>query len=86
LLALGLGRSLFGYARQAARRRRERCHFDAHAVALLLIGLLAGSLASFAAVWGLMRFLERMSSWPFVLYRGCMGILLLAGVAAGWLH
>ncbi|SFI49029.1 undecaprenyl-diphosphatase [Bosea sp. OK403] len=63
-----------------------RAGIDAHAVALLLVGLVAGSLASFAAVWGLMRFLERMSSWPFVLYRGCMGILLLVGVAAGWLH
>ena len=63
-----------------------RAGIDAHAVALLLVGLAAGSLASFAAVWGLMRFLERMSSWPFVLYRGCMGILLLLGVAAGWLH
>ncbi|CAN7474928.1 undecaprenyl-diphosphate phosphatase [Bosea sp. LjRoot9] len=63
-----------------------RAGIDAHAAVLLLVGLVAGSLASFAAVWGLMRFLERMSSWPFVLYRGCMGILLLTGVAAGWLH
>ncbi|WNJ91523.1 undecaprenyl-diphosphate phosphatase [Bosea sp. 685] len=63
-----------------------RAGIDAHAAALLLVGLVAGSLASFAAVWGLMRFLERMSSWPFVLYRGSMGILLLAGVASGWLH
>lgn len=63
-----------------------RAGIDAHAVSLLAVGLVAGSLASFAAVWGLMRFLERMSSWPFVFYRGCMGILLLAGVAMGWLH
>lgn len=63
-----------------------RAGIDAHAVSLLAVGLVAGSLASFAAVWGLMRFLERMSSWPFVLYRACMGILLLAGVATGWLH
>ncbi|AOO79106.1 undecaprenyl-diphosphate phosphatase [Bosea vaviloviae] len=60
-----------------------RAGIDTHAAALLLVGLVAGSLASFAAVWGLMRFLERMSSWPFVLYRGCMGILLLLGVAGG---
>ncbi len=63
-----------------------RAGIDAHAVSLLAVGLFAGSLASFAAIWGLMRFLERMSSWPFVVYRACMGILLLAGVATGWLH
>jgi len=62
-----------------------RAGIDAHAMALLAVGLLAGSLASFAAIWGLMRYLERMSSWVFVIYRAGMGIFLLWAVATGWL-
>lgn len=58
---------------------------DSHAVALLAVGLIAGSLASFAAIWGLMRYLERMSSWVFVIYRAGMGIFLLWAVATGLL-
>jgi undecaprenyl-diphosphatase len=54
-------------------------------VALLVVGLIAGSLASFAAIWGLMRYLERMSSWVFVIYRAGMGIFLLWAVATGFL-
>ncbi|MFG9976626.1 undecaprenyl-diphosphatase, partial [Pseudomonas aeruginosa] len=48
-------------------------------------GLIIASLSAFAAIWGLMRFLERFSTWPFVFYRAAIGILLLAGAAAGWL-
>lgn len=62
-----------------------RAGIDAHATALLIVGLLAGSLASFAAISGLMRYLERMSSWVFVAYRAGMGIFLLWAVATGWL-
>lgn len=57
----------------------------AHAVSLLAVGLIAGSIASFAAIWGLMRYLEKMSSWAFVIYRAAMGLFLLAAVAGGWL-
>jgi undecaprenyl-diphosphatase len=32
-----------------------------------------------------MRVLERFSAWPFVIYRGFLGVLLLVGVATGWL-
>lgn len=56
---------------------------DAHATALLVVGLIAGSLASFVAIWGLMRYLERMSSWVFVVYRAAMGIFLLWAVSTG---
>lgn len=58
---------------------------DAHAVSLLAVGLVAGSIASFAAIWGLMRYLETMSSWVFVIYRAAMGAFLLWAVASGWL-
>jgi undecaprenyl-diphosphatase len=33
----------------------------------------------------LMRVLERFSAWPFVIYRGVLGVILLIGVATGWL-
>ena len=32
-----------------------------------------------------MRVLERFSAWPFVIYRGLLGVVLLLGVAIGWL-
>jgi undecaprenyl-diphosphatase len=30
-----------------------------------------------------MRVLERFSSWPFVIYRFVLGLVILAGAAAG---
>ncbi|WP_293799804.1 undecaprenyl-diphosphate phosphatase [uncultured Bosea sp.] len=62
-----------------------RAGIDGHAMALLVVGLIAGSLASFVAISALMRYLERMSSWVFVIYRAGMGIFLLWAVATGWL-
>jgi undecaprenyl-diphosphatase len=32
-----------------------------------------------------MRVLERFSAWPFVIYRGLLGLVLLICVATGWL-
>ncbi|TIW14329.1 MAG: undecaprenyl-diphosphatase, partial [Mesorhizobium sp.] len=32
-----------------------------------------------------MRVLERFSAWPFVIYRGLLGVVLLVSVATGWL-
>ncbi len=58
---------------------------DSHGWSILFVGLVVASIASFAAVWGLMRVLERFSSWPFVIYRGVMGVFLLVAVAFGWL-
>jgi undecaprenyl-diphosphatase len=43
------------------------------------------SLSAFFAIWSLMRILERFTAWPFVIYRALLGIVLLAGVATGWL-
>ena len=51
---------------------------DAHAWSVLGVGLLCGTISAFAAVWGLLHFFERMSTWPFVIYRAAMGVLLLA--------
>lgn len=51
----------------------------------LFVGLLAGSLSAFVAIWVLMRFLEKFSTWLFVAYRVMLGVLLLLAVNAGWL-
>jgi undecaprenyl-diphosphatase len=50
---------------------------DWHAWSILAVGLLCGSLSAFLAVWGLLHLFERMASWPFVVYRGLMGLWLL---------
>lgn len=59
---------------------------DAHGWAVLGVGLLVATLSAFVAIFGLMRILERFSSWPFVFYRAAMGGLLLAGVYLGVLQ
>jgi len=46
---------------------------------VLVLGLVVGSCSAFVAIWGLMRFLERFSTWPFVVYRAVLGIVLLIG-------
>lgn len=55
----------------------------AEAWSLLLVGILVASLSAFAAIWGLMRFLERFSTWIFTVYRALLGIFLLVGVHNG---
>jgi undecaprenyl-diphosphatase len=56
---------------------------DVHAWSILIVGLLVAAVSAFAAIWGLMRILEKFSSWPFVVYRAVLGILLLVGLATG---
>jgi undecaprenyl-diphosphatase len=63
----------------------QKAHLDAHGWSVLAVGLVVASISAFFAIWGLMRVLERFSAWPFVIYRGGLGIALLAGSAAGWL-
>jgi undecaprenyl-diphosphatase len=58
---------------------------DAYGWSVLLFGLVIASISAFAAIWGLLRILERFSAWPFVVYRGLMGLFLLAAVYLGWL-
>ncbi len=54
---------------------------DAYAWSVLGFGLVVASISAFGAIWGLLRILERFSSWPFVAYRGLMGAFLIyAGV------
>ncbi len=62
-----------------------QAHLSAAAWSHLLFGLLVASLSAFAAIWGLMKFLEKFSTWPFVAYRAAMGIFLIVAVTLGWL-
>ena len=63
----------------------HKAHLDAHGWSVLGFGLVVASISAFAAIWGLFRVLERFSTWPFAVYRGAMGIVLLACVYFGWL-
>jgi undecaprenyl-diphosphatase len=47
--------------------------------------LVVASISAFVAIWFLMKVLERFAAWPFVIYRGVLGAVLLIGVAMGWL-
>ncbi|KPA88229.1 MULTISPECIES: undecaprenyl-diphosphate phosphatase [Pseudomonas] len=51
----------------------------------LLFGIVVASVSAFVAIWGLMRFLERFSTWPFVIYRAALGIFLIVAVQQGFL-
>ena len=53
---------------------------------LLLFGLLVASASAFCAIWGLMKFLERFSTWPFIVYRAALGVFLLVAVSKGLLQ
>lgn len=62
-----------------------RADLDAHGWGILLVGLVVASISAFVAIWSLMHILERFSSWPFVIYRGLMGVFLLTAFYFGWL-
>lgn len=61
-------------------------HLDAHGWSILGVGILVGAASAFVTIWSLMRILEKVSSWPFVVYRALLGVFLLAGAAAGFLR
>jgi undecaprenyl-diphosphatase len=63
----------------------HKAHLDAHGWSVLALGLVVASISAFFAIWGLMRVLERYTAWPFVISRGVLGVVLLIGVATGWL-
>lgn len=62
----------------------HQIHLDRHAWSVLLVGFVVASVSAFFAIWGLMRILERFTSWPFVIYRLILGVVILVGVATGW--
>ena len=62
-----------------------KVHLDGHGWSVLALGLIVASISAFFAIWGLMRILEQFATWPFVVYRFMLGVVILAGVATGWL-
>jgi undecaprenyl-diphosphatase len=63
----------------------HKIHLDSHGWSVLAVGLVVASISAFFAIWGLMRILEQFSTWPFVVYRFVLGVVILVGVATGWL-
>ena len=63
----------------------HQTHLDRHAWSILMVGFVVASVSAFFAIWGLMRILERFTSWPFVIYRLILGVVILVGIATGWL-
>lgn len=63
----------------------HKAHLGTHGWSVLAVGLVVASVSAFFAIWGLMRVLERFSAWPFVVYRAVLGVVLLGGLALGWL-
>jgi undecaprenyl-diphosphatase len=41
------------------------------------VGLVASALAGFAAIWGLLRYLQRASTVVFIVYRIVLGVVLI---------
>jgi undecaprenyl-diphosphatase len=63
----------------------HKIHLDWYAWSVLIVGIGVAAVSAFFAIWGLMKILENFSSWPFVIYRFLLGIVILIGVATGWL-
>jgi undecaprenyl-diphosphatase len=63
----------------------HKLHLDWHAWSVLFLGIGVAAVSAFFAIWGLMKTLENFSSWPFAVYRFVLGIVILTGVAMGWL-
>ncbi len=63
----------------------HKIHLDWYAWSVLLVGIGVAAISAFFAIWGLMKILENYSSWPFVIYRFLLGVVILVGVATGWL-
>jgi len=63
----------------------HHAHLSLDGWMILGVGLLVASISAFAAIWSLMKYLERFSSWIFVVYRFVLGVVLILGVSLGWL-
>lgn len=56
---------------------------DAYGWSVLTVGLVVASISAFAAIWGLLRILEKYSAWPFVFYRALIGAFLVVASYLG---
>ncbi len=62
----------------------HKIHLDWYAWSVLIVGIGVAAVSAFFAIWGLMKILENFSSWPFAIYRFLLGVVILVGVAMGW--
>jgi|JI8StandDraft_2_1071088.scaffolds.fasta_scaffold15442_3 undecaprenyl-diphosphatase len=53
---------------------------------ILGAGLISASISAFLAIFGLLRYLEKRSTWFFVWYRLVMGLFLLIGSVMGFIR
>jgi undecaprenyl-diphosphatase len=81
---LGLPAIFLAGAKELFELYKAQLSFDGWMI--LAVGLVVASISAFVAIWSLMRILEKFSSWPFVVYRFILGVVLLAGVGMGWLQ
>ena len=63
-----------------------RACLDLQGWTILLFGLAVASISAFVAIYGLLHYLEKQSTWIFVFYRFFMGVFLIVGVMTGFLH
>jgi undecaprenyl-diphosphatase len=63
----------------------HKFHLDSHGWSILAVGLIVASISAFFAIWGLMRLLEQISTWPFVVYRFMLGVVILVAASKGLL-
>lgn len=50
----------------------------------MIVGVLTSFVAGWLAVWGTLRLVRTRSFTPFVVYRICLGVVVLVVAAAGW--
>jgi len=55
-----------------------------HDLGLLAVGVVTSAIVGFAAIWGLLQFLQRSTTRVFTLYRLGLGLFLLALLAGGF--
>jgi undecaprenyl-diphosphatase len=63
-----------------------RAGLESHGWGILAVGIGTASVAAFLAVFSLMSYLEKKSTYLFAWYRLSLGIMLIAGSYFGWLH
>jgi undecaprenyl-diphosphatase len=63
----------------------HHAQLSAHGWSVLGVGLLVASISAFVAIWALMKFLEKFSTWPLVIYRAAFGLAVMAGAYYGWI-
>jgi undecaprenyl-diphosphatase len=81
---------LLGIPAIAAAGLRElwalyKAHLSSEGWSVLAVGLVVASISAFFAIWGLMRFLERSSTWPLIVYRAAFGIVVIIAAARHWI-